>query len=162
MATCDWTHSNRRSPTVPTPSCGRMFSTSSISATCLPRMRSSNQRMKTSPTPLEGAGRIEGGTQRSGKNFFVPLLRNYLANLHRESGVLIYQASMGPLSGGIQGEGDFRAEFIVRPRVAAEEGGGDSRNSTNRAVCALHRSAQGDEGFGRHPPVRQLPGGGLF
>ncbi len=59
----------------------------------------------------------------SGKNgFYQPPLRHYLANPNTETGVVLYQASMGPLTTGLNAESEAGAEYIFRARVAAEPG----------------------------------------
>lgn len=54
--------------------------------------------------------------------FYQPLLRHYLANPNTKTGVVLYQASMGPLTAGISTEADAGARYIFRARVAAESG----------------------------------------
>lgn len=54
--------------------------------------------------------------------FYQPPLRHYLANPNTKTGVVLYQASMGPLSTGIMAEADVETEYIFRARVAAEPG----------------------------------------
>lgn len=60
--------------------------------------------------------------QSAEKGFYVPLLAHYLANSNTKTGMVLYQASMGPLIAGIPGVADSRSEFIFRARVAAEDG----------------------------------------
>lgn len=57
--------------------------------------------------------------------FYQPLLRHYLANPNTETGVVLYQASMGPLIAGVSAEADAGAQYIFRARVAAEPGMSD-------------------------------------
>lgn len=54
--------------------------------------------------------------------FYQPPLRHYLANPNTKTGVVLYQASMGPLTAGISVEADAGAKYIFRARVAAEPG----------------------------------------
>ncbi|MGB0580311.1 MAG: DUF1587 domain-containing protein [Limisphaerales bacterium] len=54
--------------------------------------------------------------------FYIPLLRHYLANTNTRSGVVLYQAAMGPLVTGTAFEAEPGAEYIFRARVGAEPG----------------------------------------
>ena len=59
---------------------------------------------------------------RDAPDFYLPLLKHYLDNPNTESGVVLYQASMGPLTTGLSTKAEPGAEYIFRARVAAEPG----------------------------------------
>lgn len=59
---------------------------------------------------------------RDAPDFYLPLLRHYLDNPNTESGVVLYQAGMGPIATGISAEAEPGAEYIFKAQVAAEPG----------------------------------------
>jgi len=59
---------------------------------------------------------------RDAPDFYLPLLKHYLDNANTETGVVLYQASMGPLTTGLSAAAQSGAEYVFRARVAAESG----------------------------------------
>lgn len=60
------------------------------------------------------------------QQFGVHALKNYINNPNTKTGVVVYEMSYGPLDAPIAFKADFRAEYIIRTRIAMEKGMEDS------------------------------------